>query len=164
MSSSQSEERTMVFTREKSDTSNKNRERCFSRVRKMIRPIRSHRGVWVPRQNSRFWEALAACGVALQTFNVKSFSRRVFLVKLEKWKTSRKLKGNSFVCFTVDEEDCREPAKQQRTGKNRTRRKLKFCFLSELLYPLFKPIFKAAILLKLQFIHLIFNCAFRSNS
>ena len=29
MSSSQSEERTTVFTREKNDTSNKNRERCF---------------------------------------------------------------------------------------------------------------------------------------
>ena len=28
-SSTQSEERTMVFTREKYDTSNKNRERCF---------------------------------------------------------------------------------------------------------------------------------------
>ena len=29
LSSSQSEERTMVFTREKTDTSNQNRERCF---------------------------------------------------------------------------------------------------------------------------------------
>ena len=45
ISSSQPEERTMVFTREKNDTSNRNRERCFSRVKKMIRPIRSHRGV-----------------------------------------------------------------------------------------------------------------------
>ena len=40
---------------------------------------------------------------------------------------------NSFVCFTVDKENCGEPAKQQRKGKNRTRRKLMLCFLSELL-------------------------------
>ena len=53
ISCSQSEERTMVFTREKNDTSNQNRERCFFHVRKMIRPIRSHRGVWVSRQNFR---------------------------------------------------------------------------------------------------------------
>ena len=32
ISSSQSEERTMVFTREKNDTSNQNRERCFFHV------------------------------------------------------------------------------------------------------------------------------------
>ena len=42
---------------------------------------------------------------------------------------------NSFVCFTVDKENCGEPAKQQRKGKNKTRRKLMLCFLSELLYP-----------------------------
>ena len=45
MISSQSEERTMVSTREKDDTSNKNHEDVFSRVRKMIRPIISHGGV-----------------------------------------------------------------------------------------------------------------------
>ena len=32
----------------------------FSRVRKMIRPVRSHRGVWVSRQNSRLLLQLAA--------------------------------------------------------------------------------------------------------
>ena len=50
----------MDFTREENDTSNQNRGRCFSRVRKMIRPIRSHRGVRVSRQNSRFLLQLAA--------------------------------------------------------------------------------------------------------
>ena len=45
MISSQSEERTMVSTREKDDTSNKNHEDVFSRVRKMISPIISHGGV-----------------------------------------------------------------------------------------------------------------------
>ena len=52
---------------------------------------------------------------ASQTFNEKSFSRRVFLVK--KGKTSQKLERNSFVYFSFDEENCREPAKQQRNGE-----------------------------------------------
>ena len=41
ISSSQSEERTMVFTREKNDTSDQNRERCFF----MCEKIGGHRGV-----------------------------------------------------------------------------------------------------------------------
>ena len=69
-SSTQSEERTMVFTREKYDTSNKNSERC---VRHMIRPIRSHRGV-------RLIQALVACSASSQTLNEESFSRKVFIV------------------------------------------------------------------------------------
>ena len=52
---------------------------------------------------------------ALQTFNKKSFSQRDFLIK--KQKTSWKLEWNSFVYFSVDEENCREPTKQQRRGK-----------------------------------------------
>ena len=55
MSSGQSEEWTMVFTREKNDTSNQNRERGFFTCEKMIHPIRSHRGVWVARQNSHLF-------------------------------------------------------------------------------------------------------------
>ena len=60
------------------------------------------------------------------------------------------MEWNSFVCFTVDKENAREPAKQQRKGKNRTRRKLLLCFLSELLCCSFKLklILKPAILLK----------------
>ena len=80
----------------------------------------------------------------------------------KKWKTSRKLEWNSFVCFTVGEENYRESAQQQLKGKNRTRRiKVKLCFLSELLCLLFKLklIFKPAISLN----SLIFNCAFRTN-
>ena len=59
------------------------------------------------------------------------------------------MEWNSFVCFTVDKENGREPAKQQRKGKNRTRRKLLLCFLSELLCLSFKLklILKPAILL-----------------
>ena len=45
ISSSQSEERTMVFTREKMIRPIRIANDVFSRVRKMIRPIRGHRGV-----------------------------------------------------------------------------------------------------------------------
>ena len=44
------------------------------------------------------------------------------------WKTSRQLEWYGFVCFAVDEENCREPAKQQRRVGNRTRCKLKLWF------------------------------------
>ena len=66
-------------------------------------------------------------------------------------KNISKMEWNSFVCFTVDEENGREPAKQQRKGKNRTRRKLLLCFLSELLCLSFRlklMILKPAIFLK----------------
>ena len=58
------------------------------------------------------------------------------------------MEWNSFVCFTVDKENGREQAKQQRKGKNRTRHKLLLCFLSELLCLSFKLTLKPAILLK----------------
>ena len=60
------------------------------------------------------------------------------------------MEWNSLVCFTVNKENGREPAKKQRKGKNRTRRKLLLCFLSELLCLSFKLklILKPAILLK----------------
>ena len=84
------------------------------------------------------------------TFNEKSFTQRVFLAK--KVKNISEIEQNiySFVCFTVDKENGREPAKQQWEGKNRTTRKLLLCFLSELLCLSFKLklILKPAILLK----------------
>ena len=112
----------------------------FSRVRKMIRPIRSHRDVWVSRQNYRLLLQLAA---PLRTHSTRKVLLKEFF-SLKKWKTFRKC------CFTVDKENGREPAKQRRKGKNRTRRKLLLCFLSELLCLSFKlkPILKPAILLK----------------
>ena len=51
------------------------------------------------------------------------------------------MEWNSFICFTVDKESGREPAKQQRKGKNRTRLKLCLSFKLQL-------ILKPAILLK----------------
>ena len=78
----------------------------------------------------KFPPFIAACSAASRTFNEKSFTQRVFLAK--NVKNISEMEWNSFVCFTVDKENGREPAKQQRKGKNRTRRKL-LCFLSELL-------------------------------
>ena len=96
----------------------------------------------------KFPPFIAACSAASHTFNEKSFTQRVFLAK--KVKNISEMEWNSFVCFTVDKENGREPVKQQRKGINRTRRKLLLCFLSELLCLSFKLklILKPAILLK----------------
>ena len=102
----------------------------------------------------KFAPFITACSAALHTFNEKSFIQRVFLAKKEK--NISEMEWNSFVCFTVDKENGREPAKQQRKGKNRTRRKLLLCFLSELLCLSFKLkfILKPAILLKFTYFQL----------
>ena len=96
----------------------------------------------------KFPPFIAACGTASHTFNEKSFTQRVFLAK--KVKNISEMEWNSFVCFTVDKENGREQAKQQRKRKNRTRRKLLLCFLLELLCLSFKLklILKPAISLK----------------
>ena len=89
ISSSQSEERTMVFTREKNDTSNQNRERCFFKCEENdMSNQKPQRCVsFVPK----FLSFIAACSVASHTFNEKSFTQTVFLAK--KWKTFRKWSG-----------------------------------------------------------------------
>ena len=94
----------------------------------------------------------------LQTHNNILFKKLQLLKTLKKTLFSRqKIKNiseigvDSFVCFTVNEKNCREPAEQQRKGKTERRRKLKLCFLSKLICLLF--IFKPAILLKLKFIN-----------
>ena len=118
-----------VFTCEKNDMSNQKPQRWV---------------ILVPK----FLPFITACSAASHTFNKKSFTQTVFLAK--KVKNISEMEWNSFVCFTVDKENGREPAKQQRKGKNRTRRKLLLCFLSELLCFSFKLklILKPAILLK----------------
>ena len=78
ISSSQSEERTMVFTREKNDTSNQKPQRCVS---------------FAPK----FPPFIAACSAASHTFNEKSFTQRVFLAK--KVKNISQMEWNSFVFF-----------------------------------------------------------------
>ena len=85
---------------------------------------------------------------------LRTHSTRKVLLKeffsLKKVKNISEMEWNNFVCFTVDKENGREPAKQQRKGINRTRRKLLLYFLSELLCLSFKLklILKPAILLK----------------
>ena len=96
----------------------------------------------------KFPPFIAACSAASHSFNEKSFTQRVFLAK--KVKNILEMEWNSFICFTVDKENGREPAKQKRKGKNRTRRKLLLCFLLKLLCLSFKLklIMKPAIFLK----------------
>ena len=136
----------MVFTREKNDTSNQNRERCFFTCEK------NNTSNQKPQRCVIFAPKIpafnTACSAASHTFNEKNFTQRVFLAK--RVKKISEMEWNSFVCFTVDKENGREPAKQQRKGKNRTRRKLLWCFLSQLICLSFKLklILKPAILLK----------------
>ena len=97
ISSSQSEERTMVFTREKMIRPIRIANDVFSRVRKMIRPIRSYRGVWVSRQNYRLLLQLAArfAHIQREKFYSEFFSQK-------KWKTFRKWSGIiSFVSLSI---------------------------------------------------------------
>ena len=117
----------MVFTREKHDTSNQNRERCFFTCEK--NDTSNQKPQRCVSFGPKFPPFIAACSAASHTFYEKSFTQRVFLAK----KVKNISEWNSFVCFTVDKENGREPAKQQRKGINRTRRKLLLCFLSELL-------------------------------
>ena len=136
----------MVLTREKYDTSNQNRKRCFFTCEK--NDTSNQKPQRCASFAPKFPPFIAACSATLHTFNEKSFTQRAFLAK--KLKNSSEMEWNSFVCFTVDKENGREPAKQQRKGKNRTRRKLLLRFLSELLCLSFKLklTLKPAILLK----------------
>ena len=134
ISSSQLEERTMVFTRDKNNTSNQNRERCFFTFEK--NDTSNQRPQRCVSFASKFPPFIAACSAASHTFNEKSFTQRVFLAK--KVKNISEMEWNSFGCFTVYKENGRESVKQQQKGKNRVRGKLLLCFLSELLCLRFK--------------------------
>ena len=79
ISSSQSEERTTVFTRQKkkNDTSNKNGERCFFTCEKNdTSNQKPQRCVNFAPKFPPF--QFAACSAASHTFNDKSFTERVF--------------------------------------------------------------------------------------
>ena len=134
----------MVFAREKNDTSNQNRERCFFTCEK------NNTSNQKPQRcvsfAPKFPPFIAACSAASHTFNEKSLLKEYF--SLKKVKNISEMEWTSFVCFTVDKENGRQPAKQQRKGINRARRKLLMCFLSELLCLSFKLKLKPAILLK----------------
>ena len=135
----------MVFTREKNDTSKQNRERCFFTCEK--NDTSNQKPQRCVSFTPKFPPFIAACSTASHTFNEKSFTQRVFLAK--RVKNISEMEWNSFVCFTFDKENGREPAKQQRKGKKRTR---SFCcafcrsyFAFHLSLMLYK---KPAILLK----------------
>ena len=76
LSSSQSEERTMVFTREKTDTSNQNRERCFfTREKNDTSNQKSQRCVSFAPKFPPFIAACSAAHIQREKFYSKSFSR-----------------------------------------------------------------------------------------
>ena len=84
MSSSQSEEWTMVFTREENDTSNQDRERCFFTCEKNdTSNQKPQRCGWVSRQNSRLFLQLAERRFA-HIRGEKFLSKSLF--SLKKWK------------------------------------------------------------------------------
>ena len=121
----------------------------FSHVRKMIRPIRSHRGVRVSRQNSRLLLQLAA---PLRTHSTRKVLLKEFF-SLKKWKTFRKWSGIvSFVSLSIKKTI---ESRRNNSGKGKTERDVSFCCAFCRSYFAFhfkknklKLILKPAILLK----------------
>ena len=99
MSSSQSEEWTMVFTCEKNDTSNQNRERCFFTWEK--NDTSNQKPQRCVSFAPKFPPFLVACWAPLRTRSRrKVFLKGFFLVK--KWKTFQKWSGIvSFVSLSI---------------------------------------------------------------
>ena len=122
MSSSQSEERTMVFTGEKKDTSNQNREGCFLRWEKNVTSNQKPQRCvsFAPK----FPPFFAGCSDASHKFNEKKFSRRVFFLS----KSEKKI-GNwrgivSFVSLSL-----KKNVENQRNnnGRGKTERDVSLC-------------------------------------
>ena len=140
----------MVFTREKSDTSNKNRERCFFTCEKNdTSNQKPQRCVSFAPKFPPFIAACSAASPPLRTHSTRNVLLKEFF-SLKKWKTFRKWSGIvSFVSLLIKKT---VESRRNNSGKvkNRTRRKLLLCFLSELLCLSFKLklILKLAILLK----------------
>ena len=99
----------MVFTLEKNDTSNQNRERCFFTCEK--NDTFNQKPQRCVSFTPKFPPFIAACSSASHTFNEKSFTQRFFLAT--KVENISEMEWHSFVSFTVDKENGREPAKQQ---------------------------------------------------
>ena len=99
----------------KKDASNQNRERCFFACEKTD-----------ATDVFEFRAKIPALQLAERRFALiqgeKFFSKGFFLVN--KVKNISEMEWNSFVSLTVNKENCGEPAKHQRKGKNRTRRTL----------------------------------------
>ena len=123
MSSSQSEEWTMVFTRKKKMIrSIRMANDVFSPVRKMMRPIRSRRGVWVLRQNSRLFLQVAERRFA-HIRGEKFFSKSFF--SLKKWKTFQKWSGIvSFVSLSIKKT---VESRRNNSGRGKTEQDVSLC-------------------------------------
>ena len=112
----------MVFTREKNDTSNQNRERCFFTCEKNDtsnqKPQR--RVSFAPK----FPPFLAACLALLRTQSRrKVFLKEFFLVK--KVKNILEMECNSFVCSTVDKETVE--SRRNNSGRGKTEQDVSLC-------------------------------------
>ena len=98
MSSSQSEEWTIVFTLEENDTSNQNRERCFFTCEK--NDTSNQKPQKCVSFAPKFPPFIAACSAASHRFNEKVLLKEFF--SLKKWKTFRKWSGIvSFVSLSI---------------------------------------------------------------
>ena len=111
----------MVFTREKNDTSNQNRERCFFTCEK--NDTSNQRPQRCVSFAPKFPPFIAACSAASHTFNEKSFTQRVFLAK--KVKTFLKWSGIvSFVSLSIKKT---VESRRNNSGKGKTERDVSFC-------------------------------------
>ena len=156
---------------------NQRSELWFSHVKKMIRPIRIANDIFSRvRKNDtsnqkpqrcvsfapKFPPFIAACWAPLRKHSWrKIFSKSFF--SLEKWKTFQKWSGIvSFVSLSIKKT---VESRRNNSGrvKNRTRRKLMLCFLSELLC---FPFISLSLYWNRTFYlnSPIFNCTFKTNS
>ena len=157
ISSSQSEERTMVFTGRKNDTSNQNRERCFFTCEKNdTSNLKPQRCVsFAPK-----FPFIAACSAASHTCNEKSFTQRVCLAK--KVKNISEIEWNSFVCFTVDKKTVE--SRRNNSGKGKTERDVSFCSAFSRSYFAFYLSLSLNWNRPFYLNSLTFNCVLRTNS
>ena len=123
MSSSQSDEWNMVFTREKNDTSNQNRERCFFTCEKNdTSNQKPQRCGWVSRQNSRLFLQLAERRFA-HIREEKFFSKSFF--SLKKWKTFHKWSEIvSFVSLSIKKT---VESRRNNSGRVKTEQDVSLC-------------------------------------
>ena len=111
----------MVFTREKNDTSNQNRERCFFTCEK--NDTSNQKPQRCVSFAPKFPPFIAACSAASHTFNEKSFTQRVFLAK--KVKTFRKWSGIvSFVPLSITKT---VESRRNNSGKGKKELEASFC-------------------------------------
>ena len=111
----------MVFTREKNDTSNQNRERCFFTCEK--NDTSNQRPQRCVSFAPKFPPFIAAYSAASHTFNEKSLTQRVFLAK--KVKNISEMEWNSFVCSLTIKKTIE--SRRNNSGKGKTERAISFC-------------------------------------